>query len=466
MRFSAKSFNTLKYLLMFINIASSLNWCTFVLNFSFPFFMKKLLLFLPAVLLLLASCASRSEADLLKTVPADSNFVAIINPESFTATDPAQMAAICSSLDNLFGSAEGQARWEYILSDDSGVDFSLPMVAFEYKRATVVSFMLKNAGKFREGLKSEENVFIHCSQAWLTPDYPEVSGEDIEALAALNEKQAVLSHPIGKMLVDSEAGLCLIANLDRLLSPISYPSVALMRSMLFDGASFYKAEISVAGQEVMIESSFLTADALPAHFVPELTELDIPALENFKGKGYTLAAIGVNPNLMNMLIGRIKAFGILPSEVSSMLKNLDGDVALCLTPDSVSPFSGVDAMLSFSSASEADQACEAVKSFASMLGDEVAPAVSAEGNFCFISNGNSEGSSFSEVAQQLKGATAGVVFTPGFFEAAPGDGLPLHKALILFKKAEGSISISSMCTVNDGASPVVVALNLLNSLCR
>lgn len=439
--------------------------------------MKKLLYLLPVLLIMLASC-SKNQSEILDTVPSDTNWVAMVDLKALVSDlakgGHADLESAISSVTNVSGI---DAKWRFMLSEDSGADFSGPLVAFEYQRASVVSFYVKDAGKFRNGMEQtigaplqeedgilagdDNTVFMKGDQVWLATEYPEVSPADIMTLSRLPEDKSIASSPLADMLTHGD-NISLVVNLNNFLA--FERRSQMLKNLLFDDAAYMVSYVNFEKEKFISETSILNSKCKPAPLSLSLSEIDVPALKSYTGRGNVFLAAGLDGKALSGLLGSFANAG-MPSDMVGVIGSLDGNAVVSADFDSeFSSSSSFGLLLTFANGEVAAQASQVV---GILLGNgDFNAEIDIEGNVCSVISGPQTGTSASEIASYFKDACIGLAIMPSAFEAWGIEDLAdsIEACVLTVTSDQGSATIKTRVNTKGSANSLVAFLNLASRI--
>lgn len=435
--------------------------------------MKKSLFLLGLLTLLLASCRGVDTADLLGSVPKDTKYFIILNTKKLGPQLDSR------DLEELLGRGFNE-KWSFLTSDGSGVDFTAPVVAFEYNRALITSLCLKDEKAFIGGIEeatasrfSEEagvrvcasnTVFVKDGRAWITAEYPEVTAADIAMLLQLKEAESVLAIEAAAKLADSKKGMVSFINLDKTFTGFGSSNPRLYLNMIFDDLSYITAATDFDGNEAQCEVRFLNYKSEPSPLAFKAPALKSSAIEAFPGRGNLFAALGVTPDIMHSLLSRLKTFFPVPAEVQECLEQLDGEMIISMdATDKFTDPTGYSLMLTFKSSSAADKGAQLMRSLASTFGLQA--KVYTDGKRLYALMDTSAEGSVKDFAGYFQGASLGVVALPSFFEgmASADDYRDFQLCSFMLKDSKKPV-LTVTCKVKEGDKALPVMLKTFSDL--
>lgn len=440
--------------------------------------MKKIFFLLAVVAIALSSCGRKGEKDLLQTIPGDTDYFVVVNLKGLSSDlgDEGK-----HQLDELLDKkgASFDARWKYFFSDDSQVDFSAPLVVFEYNNGILATFYTKDESKFAAGIEAclgekgteagglyvcaDNTVFMDGHQVWFATRYPEVTPSDITRLSGLGEKESVLGMEVTKKVIGKSDDIASVVNLDRALDGAWNRNARIMLNMLFDDASYLVSYTNFEKGKVTNETSFLSYKCEEAKLAFKMSKLDMGTLGKFDGKGNFFAAIGLNPELMRSIVRQMKNFGAVPPEAQEMLGQLDGTSAMSVNFDSKYSDPSFSAMFTFKNKQGAADAASFLRTISDM-GSSLS-AIPSDRQL-FVIQGTQGGESFDSVVGDLKGASLGIVLMKSFFEnMGSNNGASYLGPCVIKLKEEGKgVKLGVTMHTPGEANSLVSFLQMVSSL--
>lgn len=402
--------------------------------------MKRFLVFLPILLaVVLTSCGGAGRDALLQTVPADTEFVAVIDMKSVTSGLGSDgLRVLADSVGAISSRGATDVRWSYLLSEDSKADFSKPFVAFEYNRSNILTFFATDASKFRNGLaralgsEFEEKdgiwvcagatVFMKADQVWFASAYPAVDVADIAVLSQLGEQESILSVKAASKALDSKFPVASFLNIEKAMQAWSLQQ-RLILNTLFDDASYLLSFIDFEKGKVTADFSIVNYKGKPATFSLKAGKLEASQLKSFDARGLAFAAISVSPDMARSVLRQLRNFTLLPSDLSQLLEKLDGDLVVALGAGEWDPVPPLSFILTFKNADAAEKAATLARNLTALGGGF---RIFTDKKRLFIVADDPSGSSIDEFASRFDGAYMGAVLTPEFFSSW-GAGAPSEK---------------------------------------
>lgn len=396
--------------------------------------MKNLLFtFFCLALMALGSCSKPSSEELLKTVPATTRFLAVVNQEKLSASlnSKESLSLVASSLDRITsqrGGASGPSKWTAILDGESGIDTECRIVVFEYKNATLFTFMVKDAGKFRDHLASKagtalvENkgvwcdggntVFMKGNQAWITSGYPTLHSTDILLLCSLKDSESILTLSTVAEMADSDNDIDYICNLAEMSKwDMINPQTALAYNLAFEDVVYASGFMNFLQAHAEGEMNLLNSQGQPARRALSLSKINMNAINSFNGKGNVFFATSLDPKVVGMVVDQLKNMPFMPEEYITTLQQIDGTIVFSTNLNEIANNTPDFSMaISFGSPEAAQQNLETVKSFLPSISPEA--TATAEANMIMLKSGQQEGSSISSFKKEFEGSNLTLVYLP------------------------------------------------------
>lgn len=405
--------------------------------------MKKLLFLLVAVLTVsLASCSSDDTDKMLKTVPKDTKVLVIVNTKQLTEKLGKDGKEVLEeTFEKAIKGSRGEARdlMEFLTSEDSQIDFSQPIIFFENNNSLMITLMVKNEKKFREGLDkeggrklidkkdgywatSDGNTFMHKKQVWFTSTYPEVTVKDIKKLVELKEGKTAADIEYVAEVLEKSNDVSMLINLSSVYENAGREA-RIVANMIMDDPAYISGSLNFEESKVAIEAMVLDSKFKPAKLGFKLSEINTSALKNFQGKGNMFGAVGLSSATMNQVVDQINSITTLPYEFNSLLRNIDGNLAASAympSYDSNGPSSWA-VMISFRDAASAQQAADLLSEADLDFGNY--GNVFAQGNQVYIMTANQQGSTIDSSLKNLEGAYAAGYFNASGLSSAKAQGI-------------------------------------------
>lgn len=383
-----------------------------------------------AIMLLTASCGGRKASEILRTVPGNSVAVAVIRADElaskFKGADAAQKDELCKILSSRM-SGRSDARlyeqWEYLFSEDSQMDFSSPVVGFQYKNTGILTFALKNADRFRKDFEEkadgsfskegnvwvldDNTVFVCGNQAWIAPSYPRVSSADITDFTLLKESESAMAVAPLADLIEEDDDFSLFLNLDEMASFGSQGMQMMAVNMLFDDATYITASLEFDKGEVEGDLKVLDHKGKKAPLTIKASRIDVSALRRFDGRGNLFFACALDQDVVRTTLKKLQSFGSLPSDVYDVVSKLDGTMAMSLSTQDSDSGNTISGMFSFASEAAASDAASMARNQLSSFNPE---SVEVDGKSLIIRGSQATGPSIATVADNFDGAFLGLTF--------------------------------------------------------
>lgn len=380
--------------------------------------MKRLLLLISVIAVLLGSCTRRNADDLLKSVPLSSGYVALVSLRSLEKNEVAENAL--------------PSRFQLLFSPEAGLDSGAPMLIFEFKGATILSFYVKKGDGFKKymekngvnfaslkGLQyaTDNTVFISGNRVWMAPEYPEVHASDLLTLQGLATHESFMASPMAEKLLNSEDDITLCVDFNRLLGGSWNSDSRLALNIIFDDPAYGLGTINFDATEIIGEIKVLDSHGHPAHLALQLNPISPDGIKDFEGRGNVFAAVSPSSATIGALLSQLKGLPMIPSDLTATISRLEGDIicAAWVEPCGAS-LRSLSLMLTFSS----DEAAADCARFVNSLSGGDGLSASATGAHCTVIYGEPSGEPFPEA---LMGSDSFLFFSalPAFFNCeAPG----------------------------------------------
>lgn len=442
--------------------------------------MKKVLFFISMLAVMLASCADNHSDELLKTVPANSTFVIMAHLDKMVSKLDdegwSQLAKAVPQLTEKTGRFD--ARWNYFFSDESEVDFSYPLVAFNLDRAIVFTFYVKNPDRFRKQIQEKtetefevvdgisvcagNTVFVRERQVWFTASYPRVDASDIAPLALQEESKSFLIREVSHRLIESQSDIVAVVNLVKSLEGAWLRNERMAINLLFDNPGYMVSNINFTNLELTGESIFVNARNEPSPLALKTEPLEADSLKNFNGRGNIFGAVSVDSTTVAGLLPLLGNLGHNPP----FARELNGPLAVAAMVKKDSDFPALSLMLSFSSPEGASACAEYLRDFLPVADGE-APKITAEGCRCIVeASTGGEGRPFSSVASELDGANLAALFLPSFLQETgnPEIAQYMEQCLVKITEKDSGAVLSIQLKNTPGHNSLISLLELLNRI--
>lgn len=388
--------------------------------------MKKLIFSIFAIVaLMLSSCADKNAERILKTVPSNTQVLALIKADELSSALGEEGRNEVKQLINSAsrGNNSGKEMANYIMSDDSQLDLSVPMAMFEYKNAVIYTCITKNSDKLREDLEritnskftknlgvwalEDNTIFIAGDQAWFTSSYPEVTTQYVNGFTKLNKAASMADNEYVMKMAADGGEISFLMDLTSILKYNMSTTTSLAMSMIFENPKYLTGNINFEKGKIKGDVGILNNKFDPAALSIKLTNIDMNQLKAFKGKGNVFAATSIDSSVLNQLIGQFKGMLPLPQQTLSLLEELDGTIVASanLSSSSSAPNSSA-VMLNFKSA---DAAARCKDVLVSILNGAGGLEISNEGTALYIMTPMQDGADISQVANDFNGANVGFV---------------------------------------------------------
>lgn len=378
-------------------------------------------------LLLLSSCGDEANVDLFSTIPNNTHFLTVINQheiftncgenESLARTD---LASALESSTTQRGSKQG-GEWEYILKDTDGIDPESPIVIYEYKKATLATFTVTDEKAFREGIarisgesfsekddiwsSSNNRIFTHGRQIWITSGYPELGHIDIKLLSTLKENESIVSVESARNLLESDADIVFLYYIrDLMLYGMVDSNVAMGLNLAYEDPSYVSGYVNFDTAKAEGEARVLNQKMLPAKRALSPGKIDIDMLSASGAKGNLFFATSLSSSTINTVLGQLQNKAVLPFEIKEVIQNIDGTIFAAWDTESKSG-SIIGKMKDEESARSAVSSLE---SYGGMFPFEV--EIQNEGDILKIICGHQDGLPVADVLKIFENSNLGLVF--------------------------------------------------------
>lgn len=354
------------------------------------------------IIFLMAGCSKELETDLLRTIPADNGFVAVINTENlpFDSSAESPLLRPGSPL------SEVDAFILFSLKGYPVATFRVPDVE-QLKAFAADQGMLLREAEGDISASANGDLFICRQQAWLAPAHSGIEASDIKALLQLPEKESAAADPVLTKATDGGADFRLVGSLGALIQS-QMQEFNLILNVFFNNPKYvdvafdFDKNVALGKLEVLNSKGERAA----CSFTPVL--IDVDALKNSDAKGNLYFALGVDSQLTDILTSNSNMLG-LPKEFSGVIKGIEGTV-IAAANTAVSSDFDAPASFSLSVPFASDAAARNFNRMAGLLnigGGNM--KTSAEGNRFNISSGEGSGTPLSALAESFKGASLGLL---------------------------------------------------------
>ena len=431
--------------------------------------MKRLFSILGVIMLLLTSCGGGGRDALLSTIPSDTRFCVVIDLNRMSSKLDEQAKATLK--DFVDKAAANGKRGADLFGDDSQVDFSVPMILFEYHNSTLLTFRIKNEDKFRKSVEEndgvsfsntgailasdDDKIFIDGKQVWISLAYPNPEAADIAVLSQLKKDDSVLGLECASQL-GSDDDISGLVNIDKSLQDSWNRSYRMALNMAFDDPAFLVWHTDFKKDKMESEITVVNYKGKPAPFALKTSKINTDKLSKFTGRGNLFGAISLDSDLVRNLIKQIRGFTSLAPDQEEMLMSLDGNVAFSAYLNDVnSSPEYLTLMLTFKNK---DAARKAADLMTDNFGNPEDMKIFTDDNRLYMMTAAQKGEQISSVISDFKNANIAIAITPEFGTAFNGsanqnfDGASLRltdngdgvKILIDLKSKGDSNSLSSL----------------------
>lgn len=386
--------------------------------------MKKTILWMLAlVMIAMASCSKDSDSEILKTVPQNAGMVYLVNLPAINEKLKADgEAPISELLEATFGH-QMEKEMKFFLGEDSPVDLDASMVFFFIDRNPVFSLYVKDEKGFRSALEDQMGITLKetngvwsapngviyqiGNQVWFTGGYSDITDVEIKKFSTLDKEKSILNLDAAKNLADKGSDVCMILNVNRLSSiDRDFANSAMALNMAFDDPNYITAFVNFDKGEVNGELTVLDSKGKPSALAFKPAKINVSKLKNYTGQGNVFVAMGIDPKVMSALLSKLQGFG-LPSEVTSILGTLDGNIVISFDATTLQNSYGDPSMDMLFTFDSADNASRFAGQMASQAGSNV--TYNIQGNEVLFSTGQIASFHIGNLASRFDGATLGIV---------------------------------------------------------
>ena len=436
--------------------------------------MKKLIFSIIGIItLMLSSCGDKTTANLFNSVPKNTKFLTVVNPAQIFEKAGAGAATSKSDLAKLLDTQTTQRgekskdEWSFILGNAQTKDESKEIIdpeslilVYEYKNATLVTFLVKDEKAFREGIEektgdklsegkdklwisAKHKIFTKGKQAWLTSGYPALNDDDIKILTSLKEEESILSLDKGKEMAENKADIAFLYELKDLMQfGVLNSNVTMGLNLAYDDPSYLSGYMNFNVGKAEGEIKVLNNKFQPAKRALAPGKIDTNLLSKFPGKGNIFFATNISSNIITTVLGKLKNV-MLPFEIKDALQKVNGTIIASLNntldeEGTMQPSSGTIA-ISMADDASADSVAASLEEY----GKEMFEAdVRADGNILLIDWGEPSGTPMASVANNFENCNLGVVVLSDALSGesnAPVRSLIKEVALGLADQGESSV---------------------------
>lgn len=320
------------------------------------FSLSRLLMFAAAVILL-ASCSKSNEdksLDLLSTVPADADCVALVNMNTLISQTGGKVKdGSVVQADRLLELVKRDLRgdqakiMEWLLSPESGVDCTSAVV-FYYKSRPYASAFISDEKKLRAGIDKAEpgewktndkvaykdGMAILDGRLWIVPGDDEVSM--VPTFANLSEVESFRSNKYAAELSAATDAMAAWASVEGVLRMADLrfseqTTARLALNMAFSTPRYLTSALNVNKDGVSMEVGILNDEMQPAKCELALGKIDSQLVASLGGNADSVLAIAVSPKLVKQILAFASSLGgSMPKEYAVALEALDGTTAVAM----------------------------------------------------------------------------------------------------------------------------------------
>lgn len=408
--------------------------------------MKKCLFLLFAVVLLATGCSKRgfygeeARETLLSTIPAKSNFVALLDLETFNSAlgnkygeGKVQTGQVFQNFCNQMMNASGQKFLTFLQENEAGVIFSSGAI-FEREGKPIVTFFVDNNDAFVKYLEknfgekfNKENgvevnglrdTFIKDNQVWVAP-HAGLQSKDIVVFLNLKEEESYLSHNVSGQMVKSKDILAAVANSQDLSSFLGNQALALSAAlpMGFDGGKYLYLTVNATDGKVLADLTVLNDSFKPAPLALKLNKVDMQTINSFTGKGDALFAFAPNSQSISSLLDQFSGFGVMADNADRGLRMLDGTIVGSMDLSTSSSNPALSLLFTFGD-QYSSQIAAVAPDFVNLIGQQLQPSV--QGNHLMLSSNTPSNISNDNLKSRFNGSYGGWVISTGAMSANLG----------------------------------------------
>lgn len=441
--------------------------------------MKKLLSMAVCAILMfaLASCSGGGGkcGKLLATVPSDAQMVAVLNVEKIMEQTDTKVnggsvdysPAMKSFLAKAGHNGE-QKLTKWLLS--SGIDTECALL-FMYQGNLYICGNVGDEKSFRSYIEESEKEKFHaegelevCGEVALKGGMFWVTERmDVSAIAgftSLNEKNSMVSTAYASTLASMKHDVEGVVNINILQMSAQGTMAQLGIAAAFADARYFSFNIDSSKGEMAATMQILNSSFEPAKSSIKLAKVDMRVLKNLKGTPAIVMALAVDADMLGQL-DNIPASGFNPmvSMFMSVLKNLDGTIALSFTiptSDRVEVYGIAEC--------KSKDAAQQVSGVINALGVQAGLQTSVEGKKVIISSIPSTAPTISmDGLSECKGATFALVAGKKAFASLASQGrisgsLPIASAMASIGPDGKSVEAKVMLNTSDSSTTGLEAL--------
>lgn len=441
-----------------------------------------------AVAVILSSCGGNKSAieKILKTVPKSSQgvFVADLPGINDKLKSDGHENIQQLLLNNLGSKMDPEAK--SLLNEDSPIDFESPAVGFEFNNQLVFSFYVTSQDAMKDYMKSkrnktfsEQNGVLVCSdgftymkdnQVWTAN---RLSASEVKTFANLSKDKSFLANAASSKLLEDDSDVAVCLSIGGLGYDSETAQAVAALNLFFDDPTYAVGSLNFEKGKVVGSFDVLNSKGQIATCAVHPAEINVSALKSFPGRGDMFVALGINSELMQQITSKIQNMGI-PANVLSALDAIDGNVVMSLDLSSVLAYQ----MSSYNYYSEDMQSpsmpqfmvqipfksaenAQSIQNMLNMMGAS-GPDIAVIGNALTISSGVPNGAQISEVADDFKGACAGVAIVTQYISNPQVKLVSqlIKGADIMWKNSSKGLSIDFTIDTKEGENSLATFVKL------
>lgn len=299
--------------------------------------------------LFIASCSSSNEDDtleLLGSVPAEAEFVAVVNLNEIVVQSGGEVKdgniKDVGSLKKLLDEAKSK-KSDWVLEGNSGIDVTSAVI-FSYKGNFYFTCLIKDAEQVRENINADypgewekvgdfytKNSFmVSDSRLWVA-DHADTG--QILKFMDYSEAESFNSVDYSKTLAKSSDAISFYGSLDGILDStnLAFSQKSLVRlasGMFFKDPKYVIGNGNYKNQEMILEATLCNSEFKPANCELDMSAIDINQVAALDGNANTVIAMAVSQKLVKQLLDVASSVGgAMPQEYTQLLEPLDGTIA-------------------------------------------------------------------------------------------------------------------------------------------
>lgn len=454
--------------------------------------MKKFIFCLfAAVAVILSSCGGNKSAieKILKTVPKSSQgvFVTDLPGVNDKLKSDGYESLQQLLLNNMGSNMDAEAK--SLLNEDSPIDFNSPGVGFEFNDQMVVSFYVTSQEAMKNYMKnkqnatfSEQNGVLVCSdgftfmkdnQVWVCN---RLSASEVKTFANLDKDKSFLSNPASAKLLEEDSDIAACLSIGGLSYDSESAQAVAALNLFFDDPTYVVGSVNFEKGKAVGSLEVLNSKGQIASCAVHPAEINVSALKEFPGKGDFFLVLGIDSQLMKQITSKIQNMGI-PANVLSALDGIDGNVVMSVDVSSFLAYNQMDSygyyfedvespsvpspqfmiQVPFKSAEDA----QSIQNMLNMIGS-AGLNLFVSGNSLTVSSGVPEGAPISEVADDFKGACAGIAILTKYISDPKVQLVNqlVKGADIMWRNSSKGLSIDFTIDTKEGENSLVTFVKL------